>query len=84
MRPTEKTAECAFNYSDDESEWARRRRFRRLPITLQQGDKLKHDLRFDHLGLDAELDSLLAAEKERKRDRDCRTLRRFCRSIVGR
>jgi len=55
---------CVFNYSDDEKINAVASTFQEIAFTLQQGDKLKHDHRFDHLGLDADLDALLAAAKD--------------------
>jgi len=55
---------CVFNYSDDEKINAVASTFQEIAYTLQEGDKLKHDHRFDHLGLDADLDALLAAAKD--------------------
>jgi len=55
---------CVFNYSDDEKINAVATAFQEIAFALQEGDKLKHDHRFDHLGLDADLDALLAAAKD--------------------
>jgi hypothetical protein len=55
---------CVFNYSDDEKINAVASTFQEIAYTIQEGDKLKHDHRFDHLGLDADLDALLAAAKD--------------------
>ena len=57
-------AECAYNYSDDEKVNAATSAFQAIAATIQTGAKLKHDHRFDHLGLDADLDSLLVQAKE--------------------
>lgn len=54
---------CVFNYSDDDKINAVASAFQQIAFALQEGDKLKHDHRFDHLGLDADLDALLAAAK---------------------
>jgi len=59
-----KGAECVFNYSDDEKVNAAAAAFQGIAFTLQQGVKLKHDHRFDHLGLDAHLDSLTESVKQ--------------------
>jgi hypothetical protein len=55
---------CVFNFSDDDRINAVAAVFQEIAYTLQEGDKLKHDHRFDHLGLDADLDALLAAAKD--------------------
>ena len=55
--------ECVFNYSDEEKLNAAASAFQAIAETIQAGDRLKHKHRFDHLGLDAELDSLLSAAK---------------------
>jgi hypothetical protein len=55
---------CVFNYSDDEKINAVATTFQEIAYALQEGEKLKHDHRFDHLGLDADLDALLAAAKD--------------------
>jgi hypothetical protein len=54
---------CEFNYSDDERLNTAAASFQAIAQTFQIGEKLKHDHRFDHLGLDADLDSLTVAAK---------------------
>lgn len=56
---------CVFNYSDNEELNAVAATFQAIAQTMQTGDKLKHDHRFDHLGLDADLDTLIVAVKQR-------------------
>jgi hypothetical protein len=51
---------CTFNYSDDPSLNGVARAFMAIVETLQSGERLEHDLRFDRLGLDAEIDALVA------------------------
>jgi hypothetical protein len=55
---------CTFNYSDDEDLNATAATFQEIAETMQAGERLKQKHRFDHLGLDAELDSLLAKAKD--------------------
>lgn len=55
---------CTFNWSDDEHINAAVNAFQAVAETLHAGDRLKHKKRFDHLGLDAELDSLIAQVKQ--------------------
>jgi hypothetical protein len=57
-------SECVFNYSDEERVNAAAAVFQAIAETMQAGERLKHKHRFDHLGLDAELDSLLAEAKD--------------------
>ncbi len=57
------TAACDFNYSDDEKLNSAVDALQAIARTIQTGDKLAHDHRFDHLGLDADLDGLLEAAK---------------------
>jgi hypothetical protein len=57
-------AECVYNYSDDEKVNDATTAFQAIAQTIQTGAKLKHDHRFDHLGLDADLDGLLVGAKE--------------------
>jgi hypothetical protein len=59
----DEVAQCVFNYSDDDKLNDMATTFLSIASTIQEGDKLKHDHRFDHLGLDADLDSLLASAK---------------------
>jgi hypothetical protein len=60
----EKTAECTFNYSDDAGLMGATAAFLAIADTIQRGERLQHDLRYDHLGLDAEMESLVAAQKD--------------------
>jgi len=50
---------CTFNYSDDEALNAAANAFQAIAETIRMGEKLKHNLRFDRLGLDAEMDALV-------------------------
>jgi hypothetical protein len=59
----EKTAECTFNYSDDAGLMSVTAVFQAIADTIQRGERLQHDLRYDRLGLDAEMESLVAAQK---------------------
>jgi len=63
-RDNDQVTLCVFNYSDDERINAVAAAFQEIAFALQEGEKLKHDHRFDHLGLDADLDALLAAAKD--------------------
>lgn len=56
-------SQCDFNYSDSADLNATASAFEAIAETLQTGVRLKHKHRFDHLGLDAELDALAAAVK---------------------
>lgn len=60
----DKTAECTFNYSDDAGLMSTTAVFLAIADTLQRGERLQHDLRYDRLGLDAEMESLVAAQKD--------------------
>jgi hypothetical protein len=60
----EKTAECTFNYSDDAGLMGATAAFLAIADTIQRGERLQHDLRYDRLGLDAEMESLVAAQKD--------------------
>ena len=60
----EKTAECTFNYSDDAGLMGATAAFLAIADTMQRGERLQHDLRYDRLGLDAEMESLVAAQKD--------------------
>jgi hypothetical protein len=55
---------CSFNYSDDAGLNDAVTALEEIVETMQAGERLKHKHRFDHLGLDAELDSLLARAKD--------------------
>jgi hypothetical protein len=56
---------CSFNYSDDAGLNDAVAALEGIVATMQAGDRLTQKHRFDHLGLDAELDSLLAKAKDR-------------------
>lgn len=58
-----KTAECTFNYSDDQNLMGAIATFQAIAETMQRGERLQHDLRYDRLGLDAEMESLVDAQK---------------------
>jgi hypothetical protein len=60
----DKTAECTFNYSDDTGLMGATATFQAIADTIQRGERLQHDLRYDRLGLDAEMESLVAAQKD--------------------
>lgn len=58
-----RTAECTFNYSDDAGLMDTIATFQAIADTIQRGERLDHDLRYDRLGLDAEMESLVAARQ---------------------
>ncbi len=58
-----KSLECTFNYSDDAGLMGAMAAFQGIAETMQRGERLEHDLRYDRLGLDAEMDSLLKAKQ---------------------
>lgn len=60
----DKTAECTFNYSDDAGLMSTAATFLAIADTIQRGERLQHELRYDRLGLDAEMESLVAAQKD--------------------
>jgi hypothetical protein len=60
----DRTEECTFNYSDDAGLMGTAATFQAIAETMQRGKKLEHDLRYDRLGLDAEMESLVAAQKD--------------------
>lgn len=55
--------QCDFNYSDDAALNDATSAFQAIAETIQAGDRLKWKKRFDHLGLDAELDGLISQVK---------------------
>jgi hypothetical protein len=59
----EKTAECTFNYSDDVGLMGATATFLAIADTMQRGERLQHELRYDRLGLDAEMEALADAQK---------------------
>lgn len=58
-----RVAECTFNYSDDAGLMGAATAFEAIAETMQRGERLQHDLRYDRLGLDAEMDELVEAKK---------------------
>ena len=58
-----KVAECTFNFSDDQGLMTAMTTFQAIAETMQRGERLQHDLRYDRLGLDAEMESLVAAKE---------------------
>jgi len=60
---SEKTSECTFNYSDDTGLMGATAAFMAIADTMQRGERLQHDLRYDRLGLDAEMEALVEAQK---------------------
>jgi hypothetical protein len=60
----DKMAECTFNYSDDTGLMSTTAVFLAIADTIQRGERLQHDLRYDRLGLDAEMESLVTAQKD--------------------
>ena len=54
-------AECSYNYSEDDRVNAATTVFEAIAETMQYGERLRAKLRFDRLGLDAEMDGLQAA-----------------------
>jgi len=55
---------CTFNYSQNTRLNEIVATFMAMAQTIQFGDKLKHDQRFDRLGLDAEMDALVEEVKD--------------------
>lgn len=49
---------CEFNYSDDEGVMKTANAFQAMAETIQMGEKLAHDHRFDRLSLDADMQIL--------------------------
>jgi hypothetical protein len=60
----DETVQCVFEYSDEESLTAAVAAFESIAETMQCGSRLQHELRYDRLGLDAEIDSLIAENKD--------------------
>jgi hypothetical protein len=54
---------CTFNYSDDTALMDAAAAFQAIAETMQAGERLQHDQRYDRLGLDAEIDTLVAAAR---------------------
>lgn len=57
-------AECTFNFSDDASLMDASEAFQSIAETMQAGERLQHELRYDRLGLDAEMEALLGEIRE--------------------
>jgi hypothetical protein len=57
---------CEFNYSDDEGVMKAAGAFQSMAATMQTGERLKHSLRYDRLGLDAEMDALVEEVQARR------------------
>ena len=57
-------AQCLYNYSDDDRVNDATVAFEAIAETLRFGERLQAKLRFDRLGLDAELDQLQSAAAE--------------------
>lgn len=57
---------CEFNYSDDAGVMRATASFQAMAETMQFAERLKHEHRFDKLGLDAELDSLIEEAKDNR------------------
>lgn len=55
------TAECTYNYSEEERVNTATTVFEAVAETMQYGDRLRSKLRFDRLGLDAEMEGLQTA-----------------------
>ena len=55
---------CTFNFSDDAAVMDAAAAFQAIAETLQYGARLQHEHRFDRLGLDAEMDSLISENKD--------------------
>ena len=60
----DETSGCSFNYSDKVRLNDLAALFQKMAETVQVGERLKHKHRFDRLGLDAELDSLVVEAKD--------------------
>ncbi len=59
----DRTLECTFNYSEDAGLMGAMATFQAIAETMQRGERLEHDLRYDRLGLDAEMEALVAAKQ---------------------
>lgn len=59
----ERSDTCTFNFSDDSGLMDAASAFEAIAQTMQAGERLQHDQRFDRLALDADMDLLLAEIK---------------------
>jgi hypothetical protein len=57
---------CTYNYSDNKAVSALTETFLALEFTIEEGQKLEHDHRFDRLGLDQDIRYLVEAAKENR------------------
>ncbi len=57
------TAMCVFDYSDDAGLNETASTFQAIAETMRLGEKIAHDRRFDHLGLNADLETLMDEAK---------------------
>jgi hypothetical protein len=73
---------CVFNYSDDAKVRDAASAFIAMAETLQMGNRLAHERRFDRLALDAELDSL-TDEVKAGRAIEVQNIAPVLRGIVG-
>jgi hypothetical protein len=55
---------CTFNYSDDANLMEAATAFEAVAETMQEGERLEHDQRYDRLGLDAEINTLVTDLRE--------------------
>jgi len=60
----DEASECVLNYSDDRKVNAAVDAFEAIAETMQEGEKLAHEHRYDRLGLDAEMDFLIGEVKD--------------------
>lgn len=58
------SASCTFNYSDDAGLMDAVTAFQSIAATMQAGERLQHEERYDRLGLDAEMDTLVRSVQE--------------------
>lgn len=59
----DRTDGCTFNFSDDSGLMDATNAFEAIAETMQAGERLQHDERFDRLSLDADMDLLLTGIK---------------------
>ena len=74
--------ECHYNYSENKGVMVLTDLFVAMGATIEEGRKLEFQHRFDHLGLDAELDSLEQAS-ETGRSVELGTIAPVLRSLAG-
>ncbi|HVG27152.1 MAG TPA: hypothetical protein VM865_06070 [Acidobacteriaceae bacterium] len=60
----ERTLDCTFNFSEDSALMDAVAAFQAIAATMQAGQRLQHDQRFDRLALDAEIDHLVSAARD--------------------